>query len=78
VVDNNLKNTNKVKDIIKGQFDNGLAKKIDLDRIIVRNLISIHSTSTNFKCDFASRKCVKILYGNANGNYKIIIPKQCF
>jgi len=36
VLDNNLKNTNKVKDIIKGQFDNGLAKKIDLDRILVR------------------------------------------
>jgi len=36
VLDNNLKNTNKVKDIIKGQFDNGLAKKIDLDRTSVR------------------------------------------
>ena len=36
VIDNNLKNTNKVKNIIKGQFDNGLAKKIDLDRISVR------------------------------------------
>ena len=36
VLDNNLKNTSKVKDIIQGQFDNGLAKKIDLDRTIVR------------------------------------------
>lgn len=36
VLDNNLKNTNKVKDIIQGQFDNGLAKKIDLDRTLVR------------------------------------------
>lgn len=36
VLDNNLKNTNKVKDIIKGQYDNGLAKKIDLDRTLVR------------------------------------------
>ena len=36
VLDNNLKNTTKVKDIIKGQFDNGLAKKIDLDRTLVR------------------------------------------
>jgi outer membrane protein TolC len=26
VLDNNLKNTTKVKDIIKGQYDNGLAK----------------------------------------------------
>lgn len=30
------KNTTKVKDIIKGQYDNGLAKKIDLDRTLVR------------------------------------------
>jgi outer membrane protein TolC len=36
VLDNNLKNTTKVKDIIKGQYDNGLAKKIDLDRTLVR------------------------------------------
>ncbi|MFT6748881.1 MAG: outer membrane protein [Flavobacterium sp.] len=36
VLDNNLKNTNKVKSIIKGQFKNGLAKKIDLDRTSVR------------------------------------------
>ena len=36
VLDNNLQNTNKVKDIIKGQYDNGLAKKIDLDRILVK------------------------------------------
>lgn len=36
VLDNNLKNTLKVKDIIKGQYDNGLAKKIDLDRTLVR------------------------------------------
>jgi outer membrane protein len=36
VIDNNLKNTNKVKEIIKGQFEAGLAKKIDLDRVVVR------------------------------------------
>jgi len=36
VLDNNLTNTTKVKDIIQGQFDNGLAKKIDLDRILVK------------------------------------------
>lgn len=35
VIENNLKNTNKVKDVIKNLFDNGLAKKIDLDRITV-------------------------------------------
>ena len=36
VIENNLKNTTKVRDIIKGQYDNGLAKKIDLDRVLVR------------------------------------------
>ncbi|MBP4141337.1 TolC family protein [Flavobacterium sp. I-SCBP12n] len=36
VIDSTFKNTTKVKDIIKGQFDNGLAKKIDLDRILVK------------------------------------------
>lgn len=35
VIENNLKNTGKVKDVIKNLFDNGLAKKIDLDRITV-------------------------------------------
>ncbi|UFH36413.1 TolC family protein [Flavobacterium acetivorans] len=36
VLDNMYQNTVKVKNIIQGQFDNGLAKKIDLDRIIVK------------------------------------------
>ncbi|HRM12279.1 MAG TPA: TolC family protein, partial [Flavobacterium sp.] len=33
VIDSTYKNTTKVRDIIKGQYDNGLAKKIDLDRV---------------------------------------------
>lgn len=36
VIDSTYKNTTKVKNIIKGQYDNGLAKKIDLDRILVK------------------------------------------
>ena len=36
LLDSNYVNTSKVRDIVKGQFDNGLAKKIDLDRIIVK------------------------------------------
>jgi outer membrane protein len=36
VLDSTYINTNKVKNIIKGLFDNGLAKKIDLDRILVK------------------------------------------
>lgn len=39
-LDNNLKSTTKTRDIIKGLFDSGLAKKIDLDRtnVAVNNL----------------------------------------
>ena len=36
VIDSTFKNTTKVKNIVKSQFDNGLAKKIDLDRILVK------------------------------------------
>lgn len=36
VLDSTYINTSKVKNIIKGQFENGLAKKIDLDRILVK------------------------------------------
>jgi outer membrane protein len=40
VIDSNFVNTSKIRDIIKGQFDNGLARKIDLDRMNV-NLSNI-------------------------------------
>lgn len=36
VIDSTYKNTTKVRNIIKGQYENGLAKKIDLDRILVK------------------------------------------
>jgi outer membrane protein TolC len=36
LLDSNYVNTTKVRDIVQGQFDNGLAKRIDLDRIIVK------------------------------------------
>jgi outer membrane protein len=42
MIDSNYVNTAKVRDIIKGQFDNGLAKKIDLDRMNV-NLSNINT-----------------------------------
>ena len=43
VIDTTFKNTSKIKEIIKVQFDNGLAKKIDLNRIIVK----LSNISTN-------------------------------
>lgn len=36
LLDSNYVNTTKVRDIVKGQYDNGLAKKTDLDRIVVK------------------------------------------
>ncbi|MES2240234.1 MAG: TolC family protein [Bacteroidota bacterium] len=42
LAESNLKTTTKVRDIVKGQFDNGLAKKIDLDRMTV-NLSNINT-----------------------------------
>jgi outer membrane protein len=36
LLDSTYANTTKVHNIVKGQFDNGLAKKIDLDRIVVK------------------------------------------
>ncbi|WP_163409147.1 TolC family protein [Flavobacterium ajazii] len=36
LLDSTYANTTKVHDIVKGQFENGLAKKIDLDRIVVK------------------------------------------
>ena len=36
LLENTFKTTEKARDIVKGQFENGLAKKIDLDRMNVR------------------------------------------
>ena len=42
VTDSSIKNTSEVQRIIQGQFDNGLAKRIDVDRIAV-NLSNLNS-----------------------------------
>lgn len=42
LAENNLTTTTKVRDIVKGQFDNGFAKRIDLDRMNV-NLSNINT-----------------------------------
>ncbi len=42
IIDSTYNNTAKVRDIIKGQYDNGLARKIDLDRMNV-NLSNINT-----------------------------------
>ncbi|MCG9791701.1 TolC family protein [Flavobacterium algicola] len=42
LLDSTLATTTKVRDIVKGQYDNGLAKRIDLDRMTV-NLSNINT-----------------------------------
>ena len=77
VVENNLKNANKVKDIIKGQFDNGLARKIDLDRISVRvnNINSIKQQLIN--AISLQENALKFYMGMPVEN-KVVIPKTTF
>lgn len=77
VVENNLKNANKVKDIIKGQYDNGLARKIDLDRISVRvnNINSIKQQLIN--AISLQENALKFYMGMPVQN-KIIIPNTAF
>jgi outer membrane protein len=48
VIDSTYNNTAKVRDIIKGQYENGLAKKIDLDRMNV-NLSNINTQRVQLK-----------------------------
>ncbi|WP_294819855.1 TolC family protein [uncultured Flavobacterium sp.] len=48
VIDSTYANTSQVRDIIKGQYDNGLAKKIDLDRMNV-NLSNINTQRVQLK-----------------------------
>lgn len=77
VTDNNLVNTNKVKNIIQGQFENGLAKKIDLDRITVRvnNINSLRQQILN--AITLQENALKFYIGMPIEN-KISIPKTEF
>ncbi len=45
VVDTTIANTRRIQNILKGQFENGLARKIDLDRLSV-NLTNLESQRT--------------------------------
>ncbi|NHM03030.1 TolC family protein [Flavobacterium difficile] len=77
VVDNNLKTTNKIKNIIKGQYDNGLARKIDLDRITVRvnNINSMRQQIVNAIA--LQENALKFYIGMPMEN-AIVIPKTAF
>ena len=77
LVENNLKNASKVKDIIKGQFENGLAKKIDLDRISVR-VNNINALKQQINNAITLQENALKFYMGMSVENKIIIPKTAF
>ena len=77
VIESNMLNTNKVKNIIKGQFDNGLAKKIDLDRISVR-VANINTQLIQTKNAVAIQENVLKFYIGMSIDNKIELPKSEF
>lgn len=77
LVENNLKNASKVKDIIKGQFENGLAKKIDLDRISVR-VNNINALKQQINNAITLQENALKFYMGMSVENKIIIPKTTF
>ena len=74
VIENNLKNTTKVKDVIKNLFDNGLAKKIDLDRITV-TLNNITTSRQQLLNAVEIQENALKFYMGMPINDKIIIPE---
>lgn len=77
VIDNNLKNTTKVRNIIDGQFKNGLAKKIDLDRITVR-VNNVNSLRLQIINAITLQENALKFYIGMPIESKIIIPKTEF
>ncbi len=77
VIDSNYVNTNKVKVIIQGQYDNGLAKKIDLDRILVKisNIKTLRQQVLN--AVELQENALKFFMGMPIEN-KIMIPQTAF
>lgn len=75
VIENNLKNTTKVKDVIKNLFDNGLAKKIDLDRITV-TLNNITTSRQQLLNAVEIQENALKFYMGMPVNDKIIIPES--
>ncbi len=73
VIENNLKNSTKVREIIKNLFDNGLAKKIDLDRITV-TLNNITTSRQQLLNSVEIQENALKFYMGMPVNEKIIIP----
>jgi len=77
LLDSNYVNTKKVRDIVKGQYDNGLAKKIDLDRIIVK-LSNIDTDRQQIKNQIELQENSLKFFMGMPIETQIIIPKTEF
>ena len=77
LLDSNYVNTTKVRDIVKGQFDNGLAKKIDLDRIIVK-MSNIDTDRQQIKNQIELQENALKFYMGMPIETQIVIPQTEF
>ncbi|WP_374676555.1 TolC family protein [Flavobacterium sp. NRK1] len=77
VIDSNYVNTKKIRDIIKGQFDNGLAKKIDLDRMNV-NLTNISTQRQTLINQVQLQENTLKFYMGMPIETPIVLPKNDF
>ena len=77
LLDSNFVNTTKVRDIVQGQFDNGLAKKIDLDRIIVK-MSNIDTERQQIKNQITLQENALKFYMGMPIETQIEIPKEEF
>ncbi|MDQ6470211.1 TolC family protein [Flavobacterium sp. LHD-80] len=77
LLDSTYFNTTKVHDVVKGQFDNGLAKKIDLDRIIVK-LSNIDTDRQQVKNQIELQENALKFYMGMPIETQIVIPKEEF
>jgi len=77
LLDSNYVNTTKVRDIVKGQFDNGLAKKIDLDRIVVK-MSNIDTERQQIKNQITLQENALKFYMGMPIETQIDLPKEEF
>lgn len=77
VIDSTYNNTAKVRDIIKGQYDNGLARKIDLDRMNV-NLGNIDSQRRQMMNAVQLQENALKFYMGMPINTPIVLPETEF
>ncbi|SFC62170.1 TolC family protein [Flavobacterium phragmitis] len=77
LLDSNYVNTTKVRDIVKGQFDNGLAKKIDLDRIVVK-MSNIDTERQQIKNQITLQENALKFYMGMPIETQIVLPKEEF